>query len=334
MAVPHRIHRRHRRLVPAVAALVTAGALSACGLGTAGGFAPSGDLAGPIADVPSLEGASLSVGSKNFSEQLLLGKMAVILFKSAGANVKDLTNIPGSSSARQAQLAGQVDMEWEYTGTAWISYLGHEDPIPDEQEQYAAVRDEDRKENQLVWLKPAPMNNTYGFALKREKADALGIDKLSQIKDVPADQRTFCVESEFANRNDGFEPMLKTYGVPLGSGVPRNQVKKLDTGAVYAATDQGLCNFGEVFTTDGRIKALDLVVLKDDKKFFPAYNVSPVLREETIKDYPQIEQLLGPVAAKLTDDTLINLNAQIDVEGREPGDVAFEWLVDQGFIAD
>lgn len=325
---------RHRRWLPVVVSLATVGAVASCGLGTAGGFAPAGDLAGPVADVPSLEGATISVGSKNFSEQLLLGKMAVILFKSAGADVQDLTNIPGSSSARQAQLAGQVDMEWDYTGTAWISYLGHEDPIPDEGAQYAAVRDQDRSENQLVWLKPAPMNNTYGFALKREKAEQLGISSLSQLGDVPAAERIFCVESEFANRNDGFEPMLETYGVPLGSGVPRGQVKKLDTGAVYAATDQGLCTFGEVFTTDGRIKALDLVVLEDDKKFFPAYNVSAVVRADVLEEHPQIEQLLAPVTAKLTDDTLIDLNAQIDVEGREPGDVAHDWLVEQGFISD
>ena len=112
-----------RQLLPRATALLTALAgllaLSGCGLGTAGGDAPTGTLAGPLADVESLEGAEISVGSKNFTEQLLLGKIAVILLQSAGADVEDLTNIPGSASARAAQLEGQVDMEWEYTGTAW-----------------------------------------------------------------------------------------------------------------------------------------------------------------------------------------------------------------------
>ena len=126
------------------------------------------------------------MGSKNFSENVLLGKMAIILMQSAGANVTDLTNIPGSASARQAMLDGQIQAMWEYTGTGWITYLGHEKPIPDEEKQYTAVRDEDLKKNQLVWLKPAPMNNTYGFAITKKVVDKYKITKLSELKKVPA----------------------------------------------------------------------------------------------------------------------------------------------------
>src|SRR3546814_12075283 len=93
-----------------------------------------------------------------FSENIILGKMAVTLLSSAGADVIDLTNIPGSSAARQAHLEGQVDAMWEYTGTGWITYLGHDKPIPDEKEQYLAVRDEDLAKNGLAWLPAAPMN--------------------------------------------------------------------------------------------------------------------------------------------------------------------------------
>ncbi len=325
-----------RQLLPRATALLTALAgllaLSGCGLGTAGGYAPTGTLAGPLADVESLEGAEISVGSKNFTEQLLLGKIAVILLQSAGADVEDLTNIPGSASARAAQLEGQVDMEWEYTGTAWISYLGHENAIPNEKKQFQAVKEEDLAKNDLVWLPPAPMNNTYGFATPRETAEKLGVSKLSDLAKLPTEELTFCVESEFANRNDGFQPMLKTYDIPLGSAVPRDNVKTLNTGAIYAATDQGLCNFGEIFTTDGRIKALDLVVLEDDRNFFPAYNVAPVIREEVLEKYPQLRDLFNPVTAKLTDETLIDLNARIDVDGERPADVAFDWLKSEGFI--
>ncbi len=324
-----RLRTRATALTGSLAAVTT---LAGCGLGTAGGFVPSGELAGPVADVEPLDGASVAVGSKNFSEQLLLGKMAVILLKSAGADATDLTNIPGSASARQAQLEGQVGIAWEYTGTAWISYLGHEQGIPDEEKQYEAVRDEDLDKNHLVWLPPAPMNNTYGFATTAETAEKLGVEKLSDIADLPVAERTFCVESEFANRNDGLEPMLETYDIPLESEVPRRNLKTLDTGAIYAATANGECNFGEIFTTDGRIKALDLKVLEDDRRFFPAYNVSVVVREELMDEHPQIEQLFAPVAAELTDEVLIELNAQIDVEGREPADVAFEWLQEKGFV--
>lgn len=302
-----------------------------CGLGTSGGFVPSGTLAGPIADV-DLSGAKIAVGSKNFTEQLLLGKMAVIVLRAAGADAPDLTNIPGSSSARQAMIEDQVQMQWEYTGTAWIAYLGETKPIPDEKRQYEAVRDRDKKENQLIWLTPAPMNNTYGFAGPSETIKKLGITKLSELAKVPKEDLTFCVESEFNNRNDGFVPMLKTYGLTKGTDFPDGNVKVLDTGAIYSATDKGTCTFGEVFTTDGRIKALDLTVLEDDKAFFPKYNVAPVVTENVMEAYPAVADLLGPVTAKLTDEVLIELNAQVDVDGRDPADVAIAWLTDEGFI--
>jgi osmoprotectant transport system substrate-binding protein len=321
-----------RRTLAFLVGTVMTATLAGCGLGTAGGFTPSGELAGPVADVESLDGLSITVGSKNFTEQLILGKMAVILLKSAGADVQDLTNIPGSASQRQAMLTGDIGFEWEYTGTAWISYMGHEEPIPDPQKQYEAVRKQDLRNNGLVWLQPAPMNNTYGFAAKREVAEELGVSKLSDLKKVPKAERTFCVESEFKNRNDGFQPMLKTYGVPLGEGVPRDNVKTLQTGAIYAATDQGVCNFGEVFTTDGRIKALDLVVLEDDKSFFPIYNVCPVFLQEIVQDYPQVRDLFNPLAATLTNDLMVNLNARVDVKGEDPADVAYSYLEEEGFI--
>ncbi len=324
------VGRLKKVLVAACAAALTT-AVSGCGLGTAAGFTPSGTLSGDVEEV-DLSGASVSVGSKNFTEQLILGKIAVILMKSAGADVTDLTNIPGSASARYAQIDGQIDMEWEYTGTAWISYLGHTKPIPDETKQYEAVRDEDLKENDLAWLEPAPMNNTYGFATPTETLKKLGITKLSEIKTLPKDQRTFCVESEFKNRNDGFEPMLEAYGIPLGSGVSGSDVKTLATGAISAATDQGECNFGEVFTTDGRIKALDLTVLADDKNFFPVYNVAPVIRKQVLDANPGLEKLFAPVAKKLTNKVLLDLNAQVDVDGRDPTDVAQDWLRKEGFL--
>lgn len=327
------IRRRRLSIVAAIGATValTSGCL---GLGTAGGFVPTGELAGQVADVKPLDGATLAVGSKNFSENILLGKMAIILLQSNGATVKDLTNIPGSASARQAMLDGAINAMWEYTGTGWITYLGHENPISDPQKQYEAVRDEDLRKNNLVWLPPAPMNNTYSFAMNQDVTKKLGITKMSQWKSVPVAQRTFCVESELVNRPDGLKGMLAKYGIPLGSpnGVPLSNIKTYQTGAIYDATAKGACNFGEVFTTDGRIVALHLTVLEDDKRFFPNYNVCFVVDRKTMTAYPQIAALMAPVSAKLTNDVLLHLNAQIDVDGREPASVAWDWLVKEGFV--
>ena len=323
-----------RRSLKVLLASATCALLAACTLPTAGGFVPTGQLAGPIKDVKSLDGARITVGSKNFSENVLLGKMAIILMQSAGANVIDLTNIPGSAAARQAMLDGQIQAMWEYTGTGWITYLGHDKPIPDEKKQYDAVRDEDKKTNGLDWLKPAPMNNTYGFAVTKKVADKYKITKLSELKKVPVAERTFCVESELINRPDGLKGMLAKYGTPLGSGVPQGNLKTFQTGAIYDATAKGACNFGEVFTTDGRILALNLKVLEDDRNFFPKYNVTLVLNQETAREYPQIAALIAPVSKKLTNEVLLRLNAEIDVKGREPADVAYEWLKKEGFVTE
>jgi len=253
---------------------------------------------------------------------------------SAGAEVKDLTNLPGSAAARQAHLEGQIDIMWEYSGTAWITYMGQDEPIPDSQKQYEAVRDADLADNNLVWLPPAPLDSTYSSAVTQEVQEKFGITKMSQWSEVPVEERTFCVESEFTNRPDGLPGMLERYGIPLDDpdGVPQDNLRTYQTGAVYEATANGICNFGEVFTTDGRIVSLNLTVLEDDLEFFPKYNAALVVRQEVLDEYPQIAELMAPVTEKLTNEVMLGLNAQVDVDGREPADVAHEWLMQEGFV--
>ena len=304
-----------------------------CGLQAAPQYTPAAEP-GSIRPLAGVDGDRIVVGSKNFTEQLILGKIAVIALQAAGFDVVDRTNIPGSVPARQGMVDGQIDMEWEYTGTAWLSYLGESRPIPDPQGQYEAVRDADEAHG-LTWLPPAPMDNTYAFAVRSEALAGLGgITTLSDIARLPVEQRTFCVEAEFASRNDGLVPMLKTYGIPLGDsqGVPRDHIRTLDTGAVYEATADGACTFGEVFTTDGRIKALGLTVLEDDRAFFPHYNVAPVLRKAALAAHPELADLFAQITPRLTDEVMQTLNARVDVDGEEPGDVALDWMVSQGLV--
>jgi osmoprotectant transport system substrate-binding protein len=255
--------------------------------------------------------------------------MTLIVLQAAGAKVTDLTNIPGSAAARQAHLQGDIDLMWEYTGTGWLQYLQRPKAIPGKEEQYEAVRDADLEENDLAWLPPAPMNNTYAFAITQESAEKYGITKLSEINKVPVDDRTFCIEGEFRNRSDGLPGMLETYKLD----VPDGNLQTYQTGAIYEATSSGECVFGEVFTTDGRIVALDLQLLEDDKKYFPNYNVALVLRESVYKAHPEIEELMTPITEKLTDKVLTGLNAQIDVEGKEATEVALDWLKSEGFVS-
>lgn len=311
-------------------ATLLTGLLAGCGLGTAGGYVPSGELDGPVEDV-DLEGAQISVGSKNFTEQIILGKMALILFESAGANTDDLTNVPGSNSVRMAMLEGIIDFQWEYTGTAWITYMNEVDPIPDQQEQYEAVRDADLAENGMVWTEPSDLNNTYAMAVTAENSEELGLTNMSDIHKIDEADQTFCLDAEFASRNDGFEPMLEHYDLPEA---PNDRRSLMDLGAIYQATANEECLFGEVFATDGRIPALDLVVLEDDELYFPRYNLSGVFHEDLYEQYPQVEEIIDPLTERLDNETMAALNERVDVDGEEPADVAWEFLLDEGFITE
>ncbi|HKJ11399.1 MAG TPA: glycine betaine ABC transporter substrate-binding protein, partial [Ornithinimicrobium sp.] len=286
---------------------------------------------GSIKEYSSLEGVPITVAGKNFTEQLILGNLMATVLSTAGADVTNQSNTPGSNGVREALLNGNVDMSYEYTGTGWLSYLGHEKPIKGEQAQFEAVREED-KENGLTWLPPAPMNNTYAFAIREEKAEELGITKLSQLTSLDKSELTFCVESEFASRNDGFPNMLKAYDLSK-SELANTTI--LDTGVVYQATADGnKCNFGEVFTTDGRILALDLRVLEDDRGFFPLYNVTPVIQTELLEEQPELKEIFGQINPKITNDVMLELNAKVDVDGKDPAVVAKEWLISEGLLSE
>lgn len=283
---------------------------------------------GTIKHYDSLEGVPLTVAAKDFTEQLILGNMLSTILHAAGADVTNLSNTPGSFGVRQALIKGKADIVPEYTGTGWINYLGNDKPVKGEEAQWRAVNEADAK-NGVTWLPPAPLNNTYAFAIRESAGKALGITKLSQLKGLPKKDLTFCVESEFAKRNDGFIPMLKAYGLTESSIA---KVTILDTGIVYTATADGRCNFGEVFTTDGRIPGLKLSVLADDKEFFPLYNLTEVINSKVLRAHPELTEIFAQLNPLLTNEVMLSLNSKIDVDGEEPAIVARDWLIGQGLL--
>ena len=316
-----------------VTGLLAVLALIAVGCGAAGGSGSSGG--GTLSKV-DLSGANFTVGSKDFTEQLILGQITVQALEATGANVKDQTNLAGTDAARAALVNGNIDMYWEYTGTNWINHLKHTTPLHPAKKQYEAVKKEELKKNNIVVMQRAKFNNTYALAMRSEapkKVPALkDVTKLSDIgpliKNHPKDA-TLCVESEFKSRDDGLPGMEKKYGYKF----PNKNVSLFDTGVVYNRTDKGNpCNFGEVFTTDGRIKALDLTVLKDDKEFFPIYNPAVNIRKSVYDKNPKkLDKVFTPIAKALDTKTMQKLNAEVDVKGQLPEDVAKQWLQDNGF---
>jgi osmoprotectant transport system substrate-binding protein len=317
---------RTKRLFSLAAVLAaTALTLAACGGDDSG---DSSDTGGAAAGDLDLSGASFAVGSKDFSEQIILSQITLQLLEAYGADVEDKTNIAGSEATRAALESGDIDMYWEYTGTGWITYLGETTPIADQREQFDAVAEKDLADNGIVWLDPpAPLNNTYAFAIASEKATELGVTTMSDVAALDAADQSFCIESEFASRDDGFPGLVTAYGLSDAN------VSTLDTGLIYDATDKGdPCNFGEVFATDGRISNLDLTVMEDDKKFFPVYQPALTLKKETADEYPQLAEIFAPVSAKLTTEVMQGLNAQADVDGDDPADIASEWLDAEGLL--
>ncbi|WP_327425194.1 glycine betaine ABC transporter substrate-binding protein [Streptomyces sp. NBC_01527] len=288
---------------------------------------------GSVGQGRPLQGASLTVTSKNFSENIILGQMIGLVFKAAGAEVLDRTNLPGSISAREAIIKGDADAMYEYTGTAWITYLGHAKPITDPLKQWEAVRDEDRK-NGVTWLPQSTLNNTYALAISKKNNAKYHLRTLSDVAALAKRKPsavTICVENEFASRDDGLPGMEKAYGM----SIPPGNIKKMDAGIIYTQVSKSnSCLLGEVYTTDGRIKAMDLDVLVDDKHFFPNYNAAPVIHTATFDKYPEIAGLLDPVSRRLTTEVAQELNAKVDVDGQDPHIVAKDWLIQEGFIKD
>ncbi len=315
------------RLLALTAALALS--VTACGGGgepTAGGG--SGGEEGSIAEAGyDLSDASFTVGSKEFTESIVLGQITLQALQAAGANASDKTGLTGSATVREALESGEIDMYWEYTGTGYVNILGNTtEDVPED--LYKTVADADAEQNNIAWLEPAPMNDTYRIAITSAFADETGIEDMSDVatfvQDNP-DKGAVCAASEFINRDDGLPGLEKAYGFDF------SEVVELDLGLIYTQVGES-CPFGEVFSTDGRIVANDLVVVEDDKGFFIDYNAALTMRQETLDENPDISELFAGISEALTSEVITGLNAAVDVDGETAEDVAEEFLRSNGFI--
>jgi len=310
-------------LTGATALLALAGC-AADGAGNSGG-------SGSLSDY-DLSGINVAVGSKDFDEQLILGEMMVLAFEEAGATVDNKVNLGGTNIARAALESGEIDIYMEYNGTGWTVHLGQEQPSFVPEELTAGVREMDLEKNGIVWVSRSPFNNTYGFTSSPEVTEANGgafslQTMMEYVRDNP--DAVVCMESEFPSRPDGLILTEEATGITL----PVDQQLILDTGIIYTETAANNCDFGEVFTTDGRIPALNLTLVEDPGVNI-LYNVSGTIREDKYNEAPEaFDGIIEDVLAPLDEIRMAGLNAKVSAEGEEPVAVASEYLVEEGLIS-
>jgi osmoprotectant transport system substrate-binding protein len=274
------------------------------------------------------EKIKLVVGGKDFTEQLILSKITTIYLKEKGYVVEEAGNM-GSAVVRNALENKQIDLYWEYTGTALVVYQKQEVET-DPQVTYDKVKEAD-KANGLVWLNKANFNNTYAILMRQEQANELGIKTISDLSayyNENPDALKFASNAEFYARDDGMKGVEAKYGFEI----PSKNVTKMDSGLLYNALHDGQVDVSVGFATDGRIKGFDLIALEDDKFFFPAYNGAPVIREEVLNKDPKIADFLNQIADKLNSETMMKLNYTVDVEHKDVAEVAREWLVSESLL--
>jgi len=274
------------------------------------------------------EGAAkvVRIGTKNFTEQLILGELMAQLIENRTPLVVERTfNLGGTMICHQALIKGEIDLYAEYTGTALTTILKQEKRIADPDSAYKVVAAAYEKDFACQWLAPFGFNNTFTITVRRGAAQAKGWRTISDLKNAAAELQAGFT-AEFAERPDGYPGLEKAYGFAFG------KVSDLDPGLMYQAIADERVDVICAFATDGRIPAYELLPLKDDRQFFPPYYAAPVVRQAVLQRHPALRQALAPLAGALADTTMQRLNFEVDEKGREPAQIARTFLLSQGLL--
>lgn len=307
---------------------------------TSAGVAAATVTGGPA--VFAQDKPTVKVGSKDFTEQLILGEIIAQLLEDNGYPVERQFNI-GTLIVHEAMVNGDVDTYIEYTGTGLIAILGHELPPRNEEgsedetastpeasgsyaeKVYDIVAEDYPEEFGVEWLEPWGFNNTYAIAMRREHAEELGITKISELTPIAGDL-TLGSTAETIAREDGVIGLEKVYGLEFGD------VMSLDLGLLYSALRDGEVDVITCNSTEGRIQSMDLVVLEDDLEFYPPYYAAPVVRQDLLEEAPEVADILNTLAGEIDDARITELNFLADGEGQEPADIVRTFLTEGGYI--
>lgn len=284
---------------------------------------------------------TIVVGSKNFTEQILMSELVAVTLEDAGYPVERQFGLGGTAVIHQAMWNDEIDIFVEYTGTALVAVLGMDVPTGDgatpeggdvatpvssvADETYQIVKDEYDEQYDIVWLDHFGFNNTYAMTVTQETADELDLQTVSDLEGHASDM-TLGTDQEFPVREDGLPGFEEAYGFTFGD------VQAGDPGLMYAALDNGDVDVITAYSTDGRIPALDLVILEDDENFFPPYYPAPIVRQEVLDQNPEIADVLNQLGGAISEDQMAELNYQVDEEGLTTEEVARTFLEEQGII--
>lgn len=267
---------------------------------------------------------TIVVASKQFTEGRLLSEiMAQLLEARTDLKVERRMDLGGTRIVFDALKAGEIDAYPEYTGTGLLEILG-QPRVGGAQATYAKVKEDFAKDFDLVWLEPMGFNNSYALTMTRKRAEELGITRISDLASHP-DLR-MGISLEFLNRADGWKALVEAYGLDFPD------LRGMQHGLAYEAISQGQIDVTDTYTTDGKLERYDLVVLEDDRDFFPPYYAAPVVRGEVLRQHPEVAKALDLLAGSLTDAEVQKLNYRIE-EGKESfRDVARSFLESRGLV--
>ncbi len=281
-------------------------------------------LSTPFKGARGQEKPVIIVGSKGFTEQLILGNMIASLMENNGFKVDRKVGLGGTVICHEAIVRGDLNVYVEYTGTALMAILKRQ-LIRDPEQAYQIVKKDYEEKFKLTWLKPLGFNNTFVIVMRKEDAGRLKITKISDLKPYAKD---FVIGGsiEFFARTDAFLGLVKEYDLKF------KDQKPMDFGLVYKAIAEKQVDVTMATSTDGRIPAFNLVVLEDDLKFFPPYYAAPVVRMDLLEKAPQVADILNRLGGKISEGTMASLNYAVDGKKQIAEDVAQEFLKNRNFM--
>jgi osmoprotectant transport system substrate-binding protein len=262
--------------------------------------------------------ATITIGSKDFTENLVVSEIYALALEDAGYNVERKMNIAGSV-IHTAITSGEIDLYPEYTGTGLLSVL-QMDMSSDPDEVYNMVKEGYEEQFGITWLNPTQINNTNGFAIRTEVADEYGIYTISDLQ-ANADKIRVCSQGEFEYREDGLPGLAKVYG-----DFNFKSINVYDNGLKYQILESGEADICPGYSTDAQLADTEkFTYLVDDKNFFPPYYLAPIVKDEVLEANPEIADVLNKVSEKLDTETAIALNAKVDIDKQEYEEVAKEF---------